>query len=408
MNKNILILAILVFSQAIQAQTKAIPTQSNNAAKYIEYNNPFYDKILKTLGDGPYTPRRVLKAVPKITLPTSHTEFETVWCNKPLSQGRTGTCWSFSTSSFYESEIFRKSNKEIKLSELYIVYYEYLAKAEEYIKTTGKSHLGEGSETNALARQMKKYGVVPASAYSGNAKNTGYHDHKKMFAEYKALLENHKKRNAWDKDVIMAGVKAILNTYMGTPPKTFYYNRQAYDPLTFMRDVAKLNPEEYVNVMSLKMYPYWTHAEWDVPDNYWNSKDYLNVPLDDFMAGLKKAVESGYSVSIGGDVSGAGYLPSKSVAIVPEFDIPSEYIDENARQLRFDNGTTSDDHAIHVIGYKEDADGKWWFLIKDSGSSARNGVDPGYFFFHEDYVKLKMMTYTVHQNAILDIVNRVK
>ncbi len=402
MKKNILLLVILVFAQAIQAQTKAKET-----AQYIEYNNPFYGKILESLGDGPYKPRRVMKAVPKMPLPKSHTEFETVWCNKPLSQGRTGTCWSFSTSSFYESEIFRKTKKEIKISELYTVYYEYLAKAEEYIKTTGKSHLGEGSETNALARQMKLHGMVPAAAYSGNAKNTPFLDHQKMFAEFKALLENHKARNAWDKDVIMAGVKAILNTYMGAPPKTFYYNRQAYDPMTFMRDIAKINPEEYVNVMSLKKYPYWTHAEWDVPDNYWNSKDYLNVPLDDFMDGLKKAVQNGYSVSLGGDVSGPGYLPSKSVAFVPEFDIPADYIDEYARQLRFDNGATTDDHAIHVVGYKEDADGKWWFLIKDSGSSARNGVDPGYFFFHEDYVKLKMMTYTVHQNAILDIVNKV-
>ncbi len=403
MKKNILFIAILVFAQALQAQTKA-----KEAAQYIEYNNPFYGKILKSLGDGPYKTRRVMKAVPKMPLPVSHTEFETVWCNQPLSQGRTGTCWSFSTSSFYESEIFRKTKKEIKISELYTVYFEYLAKAEEYIRTAGKSHLGEGSETNALARQMKKHGMVPASAYSGNAKNTPYLDHKKMFAEYKALLESHKARGVWDKEVIMAGVKAILDTYMGAPPKTFYYNRQAYDPMTFMRDIAKINPEEYVNVMSLKKYPYWTHAEWDVPDNYWNSKDYLNVPLDDFMAGLKKAVQDGYSVSLGGDVSGPGYLPSKSVAIVPEFDIPSDYIDEYARQLRFDNGATSDDHAIHVIGYKEGADGKWWFLIKDSGSSARNGVDPGYFFFHEDYVKLKMMTYTVHQNAILDIVNKVR
>lgn len=400
MKKNILIFAVLLFAQAMYAQQK-------DAAQYINYNNPFYSQILKTLGGGPYKGYRTLKAVPSRALPQSHNEFTTVWCEAPVSQGRTGTCWSFSTSSFYESEIFRKTKKEIKLSELYIVYWEYLAKAEEYIKTTGKSHLGEGSETNALARQMKKHGLVPASAYTGNAKNTGYHDHQAMFAEYKAWLESHKERNVWDKDIIMAGVKAILANYMGTPPKTFYYNRQAYDPMTFMRDVAKINPEEYVNVMSLKKYPYWQHAEWDVPDNYWNSKDYLNVPLDEFMEGLKKAVKAGYTVSLGGDVSGPGYLPNKSVAIVPSFDIPEDYIDEDARQLRLDNGSTSDDHAIHVIGYKEDADGKWWFLIKDSGSSARNGVDPGYFFFHEDYVKLKMMTYTVHQNAILDIVNRV-
>ncbi len=403
MSKNLFFLVLLFFAQALQAQ------QDKDDAQYIDYKNPFYSKVLQSLDGGKYTPKRVLKLAPKSEhFPKSHKEFTTVWCNAPLSQGRTGTCWNFSTSSFYESEIFRKTEKEIKLSEMYLVYFEYLAKAEEYIKTKGASHLGEGSETNALARQMKKHGIVPASAYKGNAKNTKYPDHKKMFDEIKGFLESQKARGAWDKDVILASVKAILNTYLGTPPKTFYYNRKAYDPITFMRDIAKINPEEYVNVMSLKQYPYWQHAEWDVPDNYWNSTDYLNVPLDDFMNGLKQALEKGYSVSIGGDVSEPGYLPSQSVAIVPSFDIPSEYIDENARQMRFDNGSTSDDHAVHVMGYKEDDEGKWWFLVKDSGSSARNGVDPGYFFLSEDYVKLKMMTYTVHQNAILEIVKKVQ
>lgn len=403
MRQIIIIFALFLFAQA------AIAQQPNDGAEYIDYTNPFYSKILQSLGDGPYKSRKIYKAVPKnLVLPKSHTEFTTVWCEAPISQGRTGTCWCFSTSSFYESEIFRKTKNKVDLSEMYLVYFEYLAKAEEYIKTKGKSHLGEGSETNALARQMKTHGLMPASAYAGNAKNTAYPDHAKMFREFKALLVNHKERNAWDKDIIMAGVKAILDTYLGAPPKTFYYNRQAYDPITFMRDVAKINPSDYVNVMSLKQYPYWTHAEWDVADNYWNSKDYLNVPLKDFMSGLKKAIKSGYSVSIGGDVSGPGYLPAQSVAFVPSFDIPADYINEDARQLRFYNGSTSDDHAIHVVGYKEGDDGKWWFLVKDSGSSSRNGVDPGYFFFHEDYVKLKMMTYTVNRNAIIDMVGKVR
>jgi len=382
--------------------------QPKDDARYVDYTNPFYNKILKSLGDKTYKARKVLKAVPHgLSMPVSHKEFKSVWCEAPISQGRTGTCWSFSTSSFYEAEIFRKTKKKIKLSEMYLVYWEYLSKAEEYIKTHGQSFLGEGSETNALARQMKKHGLMPAYAYSGNARKTPYLDHKAMFAEFKSYLEDHKRRNAWDQQTIMNGVRAILDTYMGTPPKTFYYERKAYDPLTFMRDVAQINPDDYVNFMSLKKYPYWKNAEYDVPDNYWNSTDYFNVPLDDFIAGLKNAIQNGYSVSLGGDVSEPGYLPSKSVAFVPSFDIPSEYIDENARQMRFDNGATTDDHAIHVIGYKEDKDGKWWFLVKDSGSSARNGVDPGYFFIHEDYVRLKMMTYTVHRDAVRDLVSRV-
>ena len=90
--------------------------------------------------------------------------------------------------------------------------------------------------------------------------------------------------------------------------------------------------------------------------------------------------------------------------MVPTFDIPSEYIDEHARQLRFSNGATTDDHGIHLVGFME-KDGEDWFLIKDSGSGSRNGPNVGYYFYHEDYVKLKIMDYTVHKDAIEGIVN---
>jgi len=129
------------------------------------------------------------------------------------------------------------------------------------------------------------------------------------------------------------------------------------------------------------------------------------VPLDDFMNMIKSAVKNNYSISIGGDVSEAGFDKEEQVAIVPDFDIPSANINDAARQLRFSNGATTDDHAMHLVGYKE-VKGKTWFLIKDSGSGSRNcGPECesfGYYFMHEDYIKLKMMTITVHKDAVAE------
>ena len=114
---------------------------------------------------------------------------------------------------------------------------------------------------------------------------------------------------------------------------------------------------------------------------------------------------------VGGDVSEAGFETESQVAIIPSFDIPSSNIDENARYFRFKNQSTTDDHAMHVVGYKE-VDGVTWYLIKDSSSGSRNcGKDCkkfGYYFFHEDYIKLKMMTFTVHQDAVKDILSKMK
>jgi bleomycin hydrolase len=91
---------------------------------------------------------------------------------------------------------------------------------------------------------------------------------------------------------------------------------------------------------------------------------------------------------------------------VPTFDIPPQYIDENARIYRFKNGTTGDDHGIHIVGYTQ-KDGIDWYLIKDSGSGSRNNSHPGYFFFHEDYVKLKMLGVMLPKSAMPEIVKKM-
>jgi bleomycin hydrolase len=128
---------------------------------------------------------------------------------------------------------------------------------------------------------------------------------------------------------------------------------------------------------------------------------------------LKTSIQKGYTFAIGGDVSEAGFLAREAnAAVIPSFDIPSSAIDENARQFRFSNETTTDDHGMHVVGYLE-KDGTTWFLVKDSGAGSRTGgkeKNPnfGYYFFHEDYVKLKMMDIMVHKDMMKELLPRFK
>ena len=353
-------------------------------------------------------PRRAFKMDQTgLDVPKEISEFTTVWCNAPLSQGRSGMCWCFATSSFYEAEIFRLTKQQIKLSELHTVYWEHVEKARECVRTRGSSFFGQGSETNAVARMMKKYGIVPAASYTGIKNGQKFHDHKNMFNEMKHFLGTVKRDNAWNEEEVLITIKSILDYYIGKPPETITVNGKKLTPLEYMTKVAKINPDDYVNFMSLLEAPYYTKAIYDVPDNWWDSDDYNNVPLDDFMTAIKNAIKKGYSISIGGDVSESGYNAKNDVAIIPTYDIPSEYIDDNARQLRFSNGSTTDDHAIHLIGYKE-KDDNFWFLIKDSGSGSRNGKNKGYYFYHEDYIKLKMMTFTVHKDAVKNLLKKIK
>jgi bleomycin hydrolase len=408
MKKSIWIL-IIALSVSFTANIFA---QNKDKGHFVVNKNEFWQEIKKGIEDFNAKPKPVHKVfkmdMTGKTFPTDITKYKQVWHLSPISQGNTGTCWSYSTTSFYESEVKRLHNKEVRLSPIWNAYWEFVEKAKRFVETRGHSYFAQGSEGNAVARLWKKYGVVPMEAYPGLLPGQIFHDHSKMFAEMKSYLDNLRKTNAWNEEENIETIKAIMNHYITKPPEKFTYKGKEYTPKSFLKDYLQLNMDDYVEILSLMEKPYWHQVEYNVPDNWWHSADYYNVPLDVYMKIIKKAIRDGYSMAIGGDVSEAGYESHAEVAVVPTFDIPSDYIDENARQFRFSNGTTTDDHGIHLVGYYTDKDGKDWYLIKDSGSGSRNGKHRGYYFYSEDYVKLKIMGFTINKNEVLDILKKFK
>lgn len=387
----------------------------NQEGKFVVYEPGYYQNtILKGVEEFIIATEKApevktFKLDPKgLFIPDDKAEFTTLWHFAPVSQGNTNTCWSYCAISMLESEIYRLSRQEIKLSEMFIAYHEYIERAKLFVKTRGNIYIAEGSEMNAVIKNMKKYGILPYSAYSGLKPGQKFHSHDVMFQEINDYLQSVKKLNAWDETTVTETVKSIMDHYIGTPPTTVVVNAKEYTPLQYLKEVARLNADEYIDVLSILQQPYWQQVEIEVPDNWWHDKSYYNIPLDDYMKILKKSLKQGLTVSLAGDVSEAGFLAREAnAALVPAFDIPSAAIDEQARQFRFSNGTTTDDHGMHVVGYKE-FDGNTWFLLKDSGAGSRSGniesnQNFGYYFFHEDYVKLKMMSFLVHKSAMKDL-----
>ena len=403
-----LITGIIILSFLISISAQDRKDQGN----IVEEKDGYYNnEILKSI-DEFNEPEKERKKDFKMDfsgmdLPKSKDEFTSYWFNDPVSQGRTGTCWCFSTTSFFETEIYRLHGMKVKLSEMYTVYWEYVEKAKRFIKERGDSEFEEGSEANAVPRIWKMYGVVPYEAYSGMLPGQKFYDHKAMIKEMQSYLENIKSTNAWNVEAAITVIKSILNHYMGEPPSEFYFEGTKYSPNEYLNNFLTLKPDDYVDILSYMQKPYYRQVEYEVEDNWWHSDVYYNVPLNVFMDALKYAIRNGYTMTIGGDVSEAGYDSWKKAAVIPTFDIPSEYIDESARQFRFSNGTTTDDHGIHLVGYME-KDGKDWYLIKDSGSGSRNTGDKGFYFYHEDYVKLKMMDFMVHKDAVENVLKKFK
>ncbi len=339
--------------------------------------------------------------------PSSPDAFKKAFHFPPVAQYLTGTCWSFSTTSFLESEVYRIHGKKVKLSEMFTLYCEYLEKAKGIVRERGKTFLGEGSESDAVTRIMREYGATPAEAYPGILSPDGRHDHSEMFEKIEKFLNFVKENNYWDEEEIVEHIKVILNKYMGKPPEKFVYEGVEYTPKTFLSEFLKINPDDYVSFMSTLQIPFYTKGEFKVPDNWWHSKDYYNVPLDEFYRIIENSILNGYTIAIGGDVSEPGYNGFEDSAIVPTFDIPPEYIDQSSREFRFHNNTSTDDHGVHLVGYAKID--KWdWFLIKDSARSSRWGKFEGYYFYREDYIKLKMLSFMVHKDAVKDVLTKFK
>lgn len=317
----------------------------------------------------------------------------------PTPQFYTGTCWAFCSTSFMESEVIRQTGQEIKLSEMWTVYWEYVEKVRRFVREYGESEVEEGGQSGGLLQAYAKYGAVPKSVYKGVLFDDERHDHTPMLDELKAWLATVAEQDMWDEDLVVAGARLILDAHMGPPPAEFEWSGRNYTPRDFLDKVLKLKMNDYVNTVSRMNAPFNTYVLLDVTDNWRRSETYLNLPLDTFTQVIRKAVKAGYTVDIGGDNSEPGVDGLMDAAVIPEWDIPSQYINQGSREFRIDNGTTSDDHGIHIVGYTM-LGGREWYLIKDSNRSSRLGEHKGYYFFDADYVKLKMLSFMVHKDML--------
>ena len=376
----------------------------------------YYETIMKdTRANEPETTPKVTKRFEVdfrgIDLPNKYDLYKTYWHNTPISQGNSGTCWDFSTTSFYESEVYRLTKQKVKLSEMYTAYWEYVEKATRYIKERGNSAFSEGSEGNAVTRIYKTYGIVPLSAYIGKAHGEKFCNHATMFNEMNLYLQSLKRDNNWNEELAISTIKSILNNYLGVPPEEITIDGKKYTPKQYLKDVLKLNMDDYADIVSYMQEPFWEKVEYEVEDNWWHSKDYYNVPLADFAKAVSTAIREGYTIAIGGDISEPGFSREKQAGIIPSFDIPSAYIDDDAREMRFADKSTTDDHGLHLVGYYV-KDGKDWYLLKDSGSGSRNNDENakefGYYFISQDYLKLKIMDITVNKEAVKDLLTKFK
>ena len=235
------------------------------------------------------------------------------------SQDRAGTCWSWSTISFLESEMMRLGKDSVSLSPLFVVWNTYNGKADKYVRMHGKVNFGQGGASADVTWAIKNYGIVPLNVYSGLNYGEDVHVHGELDDVLKgyvdAIVKNSNKKlsTAWKR-----GYDAVLDAYLGAKPEKFNWKGKEYTPQTFAKEVTGLNMDDYISLTSFTHHPFYEQFALEVPDNWIGEMSY-NIPLDEMMDVLDKAIDKGYSFAWGSDVSEKGFA-RKGLAIVPEMN----------------------------------------------------------------------------------------
>jgi bleomycin hydrolase len=327
-----------------------------------------------------------------------------------ISQGRTGTCWSFSTSSFLESEIMRLTGKQIDLSEMYTVRHTYPKKAENYVMRQGKAQFSEGGLAHDVIRSVAQFGLVPHTAYTGLVGNTDAHNHAELVAVLEAMLDTYVKAPGGSLGTQWKpAVAAVLDAYLGAAPETFTYEGKTYTPQSFL-EATKIIPNDYLTLTSFTHAPFYETFILNIPDN-WSNGSFYNLPLNDFIATIDHALANGFTVALDCDVSERSFSAKDGVAVIaqdPEHTVkalqgiyPERDITQAYRQQEFESYATTDDHLMHITGTVRDQNGTKYYKVKNSwGTDANRNANGGFVYVSEAYMKLKAISVMVHKDAL--------
>lgn len=346
-------------------------------------------------------------------------------------QNRAGTCWCYSTLSFIEAELLRMNKGEYDFSEMYIVYNTYMDRADKAIRTHGDISFSQGGSFYDVIYGMKKFGLVPeAEMRPGVMYGDTLSNHNELSAVTDAYVAaiakgNHKKLQIspdgtplWRK-----GLEGIYDAYLGKRPETFIYNGVEYTPQSFYQSL-ELNADDYVSLTSYTHHPFYEPFVIEVQDNWRWSTSY-NLPIDELMDVFDNAIDKGYTIAWGSDVSEQGFTRN-GIAVMPDIQksqelggsdmarwlkmtaaekaeainrpLPQKYCTQEERQIAYDNWETTDDHGMLIYGKAKDQIGNEYYLVKNSWGKA--GKYKGIWYASKAFVRYKTMNIVVHKDAL--------
>ena len=329
--------------------------------------------------------------------------------NTPVkSQGRTGTCWSYASTSFIESEIIRLGGDALDLSEMYFARYAYENKAGRYVKFHGNNNFGQGGQAHDVLDVIKESGMATEEAYHGIKYDSETHNHSELSSVLQGfldgLLKGRKPSQTWPD-----AYATILDTYLGEVPEAVEFAGKRTTPEQFVYTTG-FDASDYIEITSYSHAPFYEPFVLEVPDN-WSHDPYYNVPLDDLIEIMDYSLDNGYTVCWDGDCSDKGFSHKDGIAAIPEetgesLDLSSGPVNEKTitqsdRQKAFETFESTDDHLMHIVGSANDKNGTKYYLTKNSWGEKSNKFG-GKLYMSTSYVRLHTVAVMVHVDAVPD------
>ena len=345
------------------------------------------------------------------------------------NQNRSGTCWDYSTLSFLESEILKKTGKTYDLCEAFVANKTYLDRAIQVVRLHGDCQFAQGGSAYDPIYCLKHYGICPEDAMP--LPGTLYGDSLNNFNEFFDVMTPYVQAIAKSKTDKLStqwkvALQGILDAYLGTCPEKFNYQGKSYTPQTFAQSLG-IDADDYVSFTSYTHHPFWTSFAVEVQDN-WRNPHSWNVPLDDMMRIIDNAVMNGYTIAWGGDVSEDGFtrmglaysIDSKKTQSLSGSDmarwlkltkaekknvldslgckVPEITATQKLRQERFDNWELTDDHGMLIYGIAKDQYGKEYYMVKNSWGET--GDYKGIWYMTKNFIANNTMDFIVNKNAV--------
>ena len=345
-------------------------------------------------------------------------------------QNKSGTCWAFSGISTIEDDLLRRGKGELDLSEMFVVRNAYIDKAKKYIRTNGQINFAQGGSFEDVLEMTRRYGAMPEEAYAGLNYGEKKHSHYEMADALKSYLDAVMRNGQRTKKLTTAwlpGFIGILDAYLGAVTENFTYKGKTYTQQSFAKEIG-IEPDNFEIFTSYTHHPFYEKFALEIPDN-WLWSENVNVPLADLRAITDNALDKGYTVFWGADVSEGGFKWTDGYAVNPaekeEKDmtdselsrwvklsdkdrsserfkikgpVKEKEITQELRQQGFDNYETTDDHGMVIVGYATDQEGNKYYKVKNSWDT--NQVYDGFFYVSVPYFLEKTMNIGVRKEAI--------